>query len=153
MEEGKLSVTDVKEVPGLFIDTKTVSPGVNYEVLTDGQPIALGFLPDVGVSRSFANIDVPGREGKHNITILPSFDFFVRVPKNQISEKTLPKMTISVQEVKLTPDILLKEIPLTKQTGLVSTEIGSLVGIKLDEVPKEVSSQLERIIKKNVEPK
>ncbi len=153
MEEGKLSVTGVKEVPGPFIDTKTVSPGYNYEVLTDDQPITLGFLPDVGVRRSFANIDVPGHEGKHHITILPSFDFFVRVPKNQISERKLPQMTIIVHEVKQTPDRLLERVPLTKQTGLVSTEIGRLVGIKFDEVPKTVSSQLERIMKENVEQK
>lgn len=153
MEEGKLSVIDAKEVPGPFIDTKAVSPGYNYEVLTDNQPITFGFLPDVGVRRSFANIDVAGREGRHHITTLSSFDFFVRVPKSQISKKTLPKMTITVQEVKQTPDTLLKEVPLTKQTGLVSTEIGRLAGIKLDEVPKKVSSQLERIMKENVEPK
>lgn len=153
MEDGKLSVTDAKEVPGPFVTQTAVNLGYNYEVTTDDKPISLGFLPDVGVRRSFANIDAPGIELREHITILPSFDFFVRVPKNQISEKTLPRMTIAVHEVKQTPDTLLKEVPLIKQTGLVSTEIGRMDGIKIDEVPKEVRSELKRILKEKEEPK
>ncbi|MGA3282246.1 MAG: M64 family metallopeptidase [Smithella sp.] len=153
MENGKPSITDVKEVPGQLIAPKTVNLGYNYEVLTDDKLITLGFLPDVGVRRSFANRDVPGREGKHHITILPSFDFFVRVPKNQISEKTLSQMTIMVHDVKQAPYRLLKEVPLTKQTDFMSIEIGRMVGIKMDEIPKEVSSQLNRILKENEEIK
>lgn len=62
-------------------------------------------------------------------------------------------MSITIHEVKQTPDKLLKEVPLTKQTGLMSTEVGRMNGIKMDEVPKEVSSQLERILKENEEQK
>jgi hypothetical protein len=153
MEKGKLSVTDVKEVSGPLISRQTVNPGYNYEVLTGNQLITLGFLPDVGVRRSFANRDVTGREGKHHITILPSFDFFVRVPRNQISERKLPQMTIAVHEVKQIPDRLLERVPLSDQSGVTSNEIGRLVGIRLDEVPKTVSTQLERIMKENAEPK
>ena len=153
MEEGKLSVTDVKEVPGPFITQTDVNLGYNYEVLTDEKSISLGFLPDVGIRRSFANIGIPGLERREYITVLPSFDFFVRVPKNQISEKTLPRMTITVLEVKQTPDVFLKGVPLTKQTGIISTEIGRMDGIKIDKVPKEVSSKFERILKENKEQK
>lgn len=62
-------------------------------------------------------------------------------------------MTIMVHDVKQAPYRLLKEVPLTKQTDFMSIEIGRMVGIKMDEIPKEVSSQLNRILKENEEIK
>lgn len=150
VENGKLSITGVKEIPGKLITTRPASPGHFYEVLIGDEPISLGFLPDIGVRRSFANIDASGIELRERISTQPSFDFFVRIPRAKVTEDTLPKMAIMVHKVQKMPVKLDRSIPFIKNPGIISTKIGHLKGIKLNKLPKQVRPQLERILKENV---
>jgi len=63
-EGGKLTVVDAHEVAGPVDMPVALPHGHVYGVSIDDKRIALGSIPDAGVSRSFANRDVPGKEGK-----------------------------------------------------------------------------------------
>jgi hypothetical protein len=147
VERGNLSIKDIKEVSGQLIIPTALGPGHAYEILIDDTPIAFGALPDLGVRRSFANPDIPGREGTHHITTLPSYDFFARIPKNQITRDTLPKLTIILLKVQQAPDRLKKSVSLTKQAGFRSIEVGRLSRISIDTFPLEIRPKLEHILK------
>jgi len=149
VDSGKLSVTDIKSIQGPLIVSTAIIPGHVFEVLVRDESIIRGSLPDVGVRRSFANIDVPAPENRHHITILPNFDFFVRVPKNYVTREALPQFTIKLHKVQETPDQLTRAVPLIKHSGVLSTEIGHLDGIRLDELPELARPRLERILREN----
>lgn len=147
VENGQLSVTGVKEVAGPLVLPATVARGYAYEVLVADQQIALGSIPDAGVHRSFANRDIPGPQGKHHIVELPAFDFFARIPKTHFSAAILPRLTVVLHRVSEAPDRLAPAASLHVQAGVVTSEVGRLSGIKLDQLSWTVRPQIEEILK------
>jgi len=149
VENGKLSLVGVKQVPGPLVLPSAVIRGYAYEVLLDNQQISLGSVPDVGVRRAFANRDVPGPEGKHHFVKIPDFDFFVRVPQGHISAATLPKLNIVLHKVEDAPDRFTSLSPLAEQPGVKTVETGRLAGIKLDQLSPAVRSHLELVLRES----
>jgi hypothetical protein len=145
-ENGVLSVVDAHEVAGPVAIPGAVAHGLVYEAQINDQQVALGSIPDAGVQRSFANRDVPGKEGKHGIATRTSFDFHVRVPKAHLTATALPQLHIVLHEVKEAPDRLLTGDLLAKQPGVVTTEVGRLAGIRLQEVAAEARPRLQKIL-------
>jgi hypothetical protein len=148
-ENGKLSVIGMKEVPGPLALPSAVTRGYAYEVLIDDQQVALGSVPDVGLRRAFANRDVTGPQGKHYFVDVPSFDFFVRIPKGYVLSANLPKLNIVLHNVQDAPDRFTTLAPLAKQPGVVTVEAGRLAGIKLEQLPQVVRPQFEQILNEN----
>jgi hypothetical protein len=146
---GQLSVTGVSEVPGPLAVPTAVINGPVYEVLLGDEQIALGSLPDVGVRRAFANRDVPGPEGKHRFVQVPTFDFFARIPKAQVSEQNLAKLTIVLHNVMQAPDRLVAATALQKQSGVETTEVARLSGLSLEQLPAAARPQFEKILQDN----
>ncbi|HET8998822.1 MAG TPA: hypothetical protein VFP86_04180 [bacterium] len=136
----------VHEVAGPIDLPSAVARGYVYEASIDTRRIGLGSIPDLGVRRAFANRDVPGPEGKHRFIAEPSFDFFVRVPKRELQAATLPRLTIVLHQVGEAPDRPLTPEPLHTQAGVKAIEIGRLSGIRLEELPADVRSHMERIL-------
>jgi len=146
VENGQLSLTGVKQVPGPLAMPSALIRGYAYEVLLDEQQVALGSLPDVGLRRAFANSDVPGPQGKHYFVNIPTFDFFVRIPKGYFSTVNLPKLNIVLHRVEDAPDRLTSLAPLQKHPGVKTVEVGRLAGIKLEQLSSTVRPQLEQIL-------
>jgi hypothetical protein len=147
LENGQLSVTDAKQVPGPLAMPSSVVHGYAYEVLLDDQQVALGSIPDVGVRRSFANRDVPGPEGKHHFAKIPTIEFSVRIPKSYFSTRNLPKLNIVLHDVREAPDRFTSLAPLQKQTGVNTVEVSRLAGIRLEQVSPTVRPALEQILR------
>jgi hypothetical protein len=147
-ENGVLSVVGVHEVPGALVLPTTVAHGLVYEATVDDQQVALGSLPDAGLSRSFANADVPGPEGKHRVFTRPSFNFFVRIPKAQLTTAALPKLNIVLHRVTDAPERLTALTPLARQPGIQAVEVSRLPGLALEKLTPEVRPQLERLVLK-----
>jgi hypothetical protein len=145
---GQLSVSGIKEVTGPLVLPTTVAHGYAYEVLVDDRQIGLGSIPDAGVDRSFANRDIPDPQGKHHFTEVTEFDFLARIPKTHFSTAILPKLTVVLHQVREAPDRLAPWASLHLQAGVVTTEIGRLSGIKLDQLSWTVRPQIEEILKK-----
>ena len=146
VENGRLSVTGVKQVPGPLAMPSAVIRGYAYEVTLDDQQIALGSIPDVGVRRAFANSNVEGPQGKHYFINVPSFDFFVRIPKGHFQTANLPKLNIVLHQVQDAPDRLTSLAPLQAQPGVKTVEAGRLTGIQLDQIPATVRPQFQQIL-------
>jgi len=151
VEDGRLSIIGVKQVPGPLAMPSAVIRGYAYEVLLNEQQVALGSVPDVGVRRAFANLDVEGPQGKHYFIDIPAFDFFVRIPKGNISATTLPLLNIVLHKVEDAPDRLTSLSALQKQPGVKAVEVGRLAGIKLEELPSAVRPHLEQILRETEE--
>lgn len=147
LENGQLSVVDLKQVPGPLGMPSGITHGYVYEVLLEEQQVALGSLPDLGVRRSFANRDVPGPEGKHHFAKLSTIEFFVRIPKNYVSSVNLPKLSIVLHDVRDAPHRLTSLAPLQKQSGVSTVEITRLAGIRLEQLSPTVRPHLEEILK------
>jgi hypothetical protein len=146
---GQLSVIGVGEVPGPLTMPSAVINGFAYEVLLGDQQIALGSLPDVGLRRAFANRDVPGPEGKHRFIPDPTFDFFVRIPKTQITEANLPNLTILLHNVRNAPDRLVPGTALQEQPGVETADVARLRGLSLERLPAAARPQFEKIMRDN----
>jgi hypothetical protein len=146
---GQLSVIGASEVPGPLTLPSAVINGFAYEVLLGDQQIALGSVPDVGLRRAFANRDVPGPEGKHRFIQVPSFDFFVRIPKSYISDMNLPKLTILLHNVRQAPDRLVPGAALQKQSGVEIAEVARLFGLRLEQLPASARSLFEKLLQDN----
>jgi hypothetical protein len=145
-EDGRLSIIDAKDVPGPLINPNAVIQGYAYEVLIGDRQISLGSIPDVGVRRAFANRDVPGPHGRHRFVEVPAFDFFVRIPKVQLTAENLSKMDIVLHDVSAAPDRIAPELPMSKQPSLETAEVARISGLRLESMPAVVRSHLERII-------
>jgi|GEM_PF-2805935 len=147
VEDGRLSVIGVKQVAGPLGMPSAVTRGYAYEVLLDGQQVALGSVPDVGVRRAFANSDVQGPQGKHYFINVPAFDFYARVPKGYFLTANLPKLNIVLHQVQDAPDRLTSLSPLETQPGVKTVEAGRLAGIQLAQVSATVRPQFEQILR------
>ena len=145
-ENGVLSVVGVHEVPGPLAIPSTVANGLAYEAMLGDQQIGLGSVLDAGLSRSFANADVPGPEGKHRFTQRTSFNFFVRVPKAQMTIAAMPNLHITLHRVANAPDRLVPGVSLASQPGLDVTEVSRMPGIALERLAPTVRPQLEKML-------
>jgi hypothetical protein len=145
----QLSVIGAREVEGPLTTPSAVINGSAYEVLLGDQQIALGSIPDVGLRRAFANRDVPDPEGKHRFIQVPSFDFFVRIPKAYISAVNLPRLTILLHNVRQAPDRLAPGAALQRQSGVETAEVARLSGLSLERLPAEVRPLFEKILSDN----
>jgi hypothetical protein len=153
VENGKLSVTGIRQVPGPLVMPSAVIHGYVYEVLLNDQQVGLGSLPDVGVRRAFANRDVPEPQGKHFFIDVPTFDFAVRIPKGQLVTANLPNLNIILHKVEEAPDRLTTLAPLQKQPGVKAAEVGRLAGIKVQELSPAVRPNLEQILRETEKPR
>ena len=146
---GQLSVIGASEVPGPLTIPSAVINGLAYEVLVDDQQIALGSIPDVGLRRAFANRDVPGPEGKHRFIQVPTFDFFVRIPKAHVSDANLPKLTVVLHNVRQAPDRLAPATALQRQAGVETIEVARLSGLSLERLPPAARPLFEKVLQEN----
>lgn len=146
VENGKLSVVGMTQVPGPLAMPSAVIHGYAYEVLLNDQQIALGSLPDVGVRRAFANRNVEGPQGKHFFADLPTFDFIARIPRGYLVTANLPRLNIVLHKVEEAPDRFTSLAPLMKQTGVKTTEVGRLAGLRLEALAPGVRSTLQEIL-------
>jgi hypothetical protein len=146
---GQLSVIGASEVPGPLTIPSAVINGFAYEVLVDDQQIALGSIPDVGLRRAFANRDVPGPEGQHRFIQVPTFDFFVRIPKAHVSDANLPKLTVVLHNVRQAPDRLAPATALQRQDGVETIEVARLSGLSLEQLPPAARPLFEKVLQEN----
>lgn len=145
----QLSVIGASEVAGPLTIPSAAINGLAYEVLVDDQQIALGSIPDVGLRRAFANRDVPDPEGKHRFMQVPTYDFFVRIPKTYVSDATLPRLNIVLHNVRQAPDRLVPATALQRQSGVETIEVARLSNLSMERLPSGVRPLFEKILQDN----
>jgi len=142
VQNGTMAVIGSKRVEGpLLADEEIVQDGLTYEALLDNNRLSIGSVPDFGEQRSYPR---PGTTD-HYVTVLPSFDFNLRVPSEKINLQDLPKLKISLYRFKVpVPDLKLGPQPLRAQLEQEVRVVAELNGIQLTKLPGDVQETVRR---------
>ena len=147
-ENGELTVVAAREVEGPLAVPETLPSGVAWEAVAGDRRIGMGHVPDAGVIRAFANRDVPEPGGRHGFQQqVSSFDFNVRIPRQEVTPDLLPDLRISLHRLHKAPEQALGTTPLHQQLSEEEfTEIGRLDGLGGAQLTEPARSELERIL-------
>lgn len=100
VDNGQMSVIDSHEVAGPLAEASALTGTHAYEVTLEGERLHAGSLPDLNVVRSFPNPEGPPQERTHHTYELPTYEFNVRVPSEELTSKALPNVEIALYRVK-----------------------------------------------------
>jgi hypothetical protein len=145
VDGAELSVLSAKLVDGSLVRPVTVGAGYVYEVTLAGSHVAVEWLPDMGVSRAFANIDRPEAHLGHEARELTSFEFTVRVPLENLNREALPDMQIALYRIATAPEQSLTSELLANQIR-DAVQIARLPTLDLARLESPVRDQLSRIL-------
>jgi hypothetical protein len=150
VQNGVMSVVGSKRVEGSLVQQEDiVQAGLAYEVTLNNGRLSIGSVADFGEQRSFARPGGEAGEHVHHVTILPSFNFSVKIPGNKIALKDLPKLQISLYKFKeQIPDLKLSSTPLHTQFEKEVREVATLKGIKIASLNKDVKELVKKAIVK-----
>ena len=146
VEDDELQVKDIRAVEGPLLANEELHGDLAYEVTLGGRRVSSGAVPDVGVMRSFPHPDpAPGQEG-HHFTPAPSYEFLVRVPREGLSLRSLPRLGVRLYRIK-------SPVPRDEGSELLGErfetelrEVGRLQGIRLDALPRSVQAGARRAL-------
>lgn len=100
VNNGRLSVIDSHLVDGPLAQANSF-PGANaYEITLDNRLLHSGALPDLGVQRSFMNLNGPKEQHGHHFTERDIYEFTARVPAHEITGDTFKRITVRLHRVK-----------------------------------------------------
>lgn len=144
VQNGEMTVKGCKRVEGeLLREEGIVQGGLTYEATLLENRLSIASVPDFGEQRSFPHPEDKARAG-HHITIMPSFDFNVRIPGQAVAEKDLPKVKVLLYRFKEhVPDLKLNASPLHMQFEKETRVVAALDGITADKMDKEVRAQVK----------
>jgi hypothetical protein len=150
VENGEMSVVDMKEVEGPLAQRETLPSGFAYEVSLNQRQLAVGTVPDIGVWRGLPDPDPDGpiEMRGHHITPQASVEFNVRVPREGLSLSALPKTEIALYQVKV--DVSDKPIASRALSTAFSEElreVARLKGIKVADLPQPAQKAVKRAFK------
>ena len=146
VENGKMSIVDAHTVEGPLVMQSEIEGNLAYEATLGSKQIAVGSVADVGVNRSFPNPQgIPGQQG-HYFIELPSYQFNIRLPRNDLSPSTLPKVGISLYRVKSTIGKRIEEErPLLAQFKNELREVARLEGIPVKKLSKPIQTEINKL--------
>lgn len=150
VENGEMSVVDVKEVEGPLAVRDTIPTGFAYQVTLGAKHVAVGSVPDLGTWRGYPRPDgaAQGVTGHHHVTPMTEAEFNVRVPRTALSLSALPRTEIALYQVK--EDVSDKPLtlsPLHEQFSRELREIARLKGIHVNELPQPAQKKLRQALK------
>lgn len=145
-EGNSLSVVGAKEVEGPLVTSDRVGSGLVYEVTSGGRALAHEWLPDADAQRSFTNIDRPEAKQGHHLSPPSFFEFTVRIPRAELSEKTLPSLEIVLHRLDSPLEGRVTVAQLTKQHGAAVT-VARLHGIVLEGLEPAVRAEFAKILR------
>jgi len=136
----RLSIVDVQEVQGPLVQTGSVAGEYAYEVQLDAKPVAAEGILDVGVSRSYPR---PGTN-EHYITPRSTFEFNVRLPRAQVPDASVPRLSIAVYRfADASPKMIQGRI--SAQPGLQAQPVAQLQGIRLESLEPELREKFQKV--------
>ena len=146
-EDGALTVVAAREVDGPLAVPEVLPSGVAWDVSVGNRRISMGHVPDAGIVRAFANRDVPEPEGRHGFREVSSFDFNVRISRQEVTPDFLPNLRLSLYRLHKAPEHALGTQPLYQQLSEEElTEIGHIEGLSGARLAESARSELERIL-------
>lgn len=150
VQDGEVSVLGAKAVEGPLVEPK-IQGALAYEATLGRRRIAAGAIPDVGEKRSFPAPKARGEQSGHFVTPLESYEINVRVPKEEVSLSSLPRLEVALYRVKEDLPVvhhaaLMRDVPLGVQFDKHVREVGRLKGFQ-PEKHKKAAAQLRKAFK------
>ncbi len=149
VKDGEMSVIDAKAVEGPLVEPK-IQGALAYEATLGPRRVAAGAIPDVGEKRSFPAPKGKGPQSGHFVTPLESYEINVRVPKEEVTLKSLPRLEVAVYRVKEDLPVVhtasLRPAALGAQFEKQVREVGRLKGFQPEKHTK-VAAQLRKAFK------
>ena len=148
VEKGEMTVVGVRRVEGPLVQPERLHSGLAFEILRDQKRLGMGTIADHGERRSFPPPeDTPGLEG-HHIAELPGYEFNVRIPQKDFTEKALPRLRVSVYRIKgETPDKPIAAESFAKQYSREMRPVAELKGINVRDLPNHIQDEIKQILK------
>jgi hypothetical protein len=139
VNNGRLSVVDSHLVDGPLGQERGF-PGSNaYEVTLGDRLLHAGALPDMGVQRSFPNLDGPPRQHGHYLTERTTYEFTARLPADEVTRETIKEIAVRLHRVKQEARTdQLGEAPLALQFARELRPIAELVGLPDSVLPEAI---------------
>ncbi|MFB8237969.1 M64 family metallopeptidase [Kitasatospora purpeofusca] len=142
LERGTLRVLEARELDGPFVRTGLVTQGFAHEVRIGDRRVALGSLPDAGVSRGFSEIGTDGPR-EHIVHRPDALDFVVRVASAELRGADLSELTVDLVSVEAGRGDALGEVPLREDPALDVTPIASLADVSVADLPPSLRRIVE----------
>lgn len=148
VEGDALSIQHIKEVEGPLVAHEDLHGAMAYEVTVGGRRVASASVPDAGVNRAFPPREpLTGQEG-HFFAPAPSHDILVRVPRDAVSLRTLPRVEIALYRVKEGPLPRTEDTaPLKERFSRELREVARLRGVRLDDLPAPARAEARRALR------
>jgi hypothetical protein len=145
VDDGKVSIVDSHLVEGSLVTPATLSGNFAYEVTHAQRRLHADSIPDLGVTRSFANPEGPPEQRAHNVTELSSYEFNIRVPANELTREALPNIAIALYRVKdRATTLMLGAMPLNIQYVREVRELAHMDGISPRILPEAMQKSRSR---------
>lgn len=146
VQNGEISVVGSKKVEGPFLEPESLEQnGITYEAFLKDRRIAIGSIPDFGEQRSFARPQSdPSHEG-HHITILPSFDFNLKIAAEKISLKELPRIRLTLYRFKEhVPNLAINETPLKMRFEKEVRVVAEMNGLRIERLNDDIKKSIRQ---------
>lgn len=144
----RLNVVDVQQVPGPLVLSGSVAGEYAYEVQLDAKPLAAEGILDVGVSRSFPR---PGTN-EHFITQRSSFEFNVRLPRTEVPDASVPRLSIVVYRFADTSPKMIQG-RISAQPGLQAHPVAQLQGIQVEALEPALREKFQKVFPRMAAPR
>lgn len=139
VNRGRLSVVDSHLVEGPLGQATGFPSGNAYEVTLGDRLLHAGALPDVGVQRSFPNLEGPEDQRGHYITEQPVFEFSARVPAAELTPETIGEIAVRLHRVKEEARAdRLGDAPLAARFAREMRPVAELVGLPESVLPDAI---------------
>jgi len=149
VQDGQISVVGARKIEGPFLENENlIQSGITYEAFLKDRRIAVGSIPDYGEQRSFARPQSdPSHEG-HHITILPGFDFNLKIAADKITFKELPGIRLTLYRFKEhVPDLSINAAPLKVRFEKEVRVVAEMNGIEVERLHDDIKKSLKQIFK------
>lgn len=147
VQNGEMTVVGSKRVDGPLAEyAELVQSGLTYEATIDNTRLAIGSVADFGERRSYPR---PG-EHEHHVSVLPSFQFNLKIPAARLAAKDLPKLKVSLFRFKeLLPETAALTVkPLSVQFEREARVVAELNGIYMADLKSDVKDTIRRTFAK-----
>jgi hypothetical protein len=131
VESGAMSIVDSQLVDSDLLLPTTIQGEYVYEITDGTRLLHADTVPDPGVVRSFSDPKGTPEQRRHHTYRQSTYDFDVRVPAEELTRASLPKLEIVLYRVKEHPPTraVAKAAPLGVQFGHELREVTRMTGI------------------------
>jgi hypothetical protein len=139
VNRGRLSIVDSHLVDGPLGQAASFPGGNAYEVTLGDRLLHAGALPDLGVQRSFPDLQGPPEQRGHYLTEQSVFEFMARVPAAELTPETIGEIAVRLHRVKEEAYAdRIGDAPLAEQFAREMRPVAELVGLPDSVLPEAI---------------